>query len=370
MGHLVPPDPHNGRLSTPWFRCNSSVSWSDIRTCFWARKEYGLWFLRRFKRSQLSLLVSSASGSGGEVTTIHASPDTTIGEFKGLVLQTLRPDDDELTRKVSVVELIFGETSLPEDSDSLTLAESGVSPDAAVLAICSKRSVECCREEESSYDLHLPQRAVMLNIPDGTLEIEDFAFGHCPALVGLTISNSVTRIGTAAFASCRSLLNLTIPESVTTIEAGAFNGCSSLTRLSIPESLHEIGFGAFSGCSSLTSLTIPESVASIGAEAFSGCSSLTSLTIPESATEIGEKAFSGCSSLTSLTLPGSVGKIGSDAFAGCASLASLTISGAATHPVLRKLSACSSLADLKSAESTLWEVFLQGCPLECRVVQR
>ena len=221
------------------------------------KRVWSLWFLRRFKRSQLSLLVSSASGSGGEVTTIHASPDTTIGEFKGLVLQTLRPDDDELTRKVSVVELIFGETSLPEDSDSLTLAESGVSPDAAVLAICSKRSVECIQQVDSFYDLHVPERAVMLNIPDGTLEIEDFAFGHCPALVGLTISNSVSRIGTAAFASCRSLLNLTIPESVETIEAQAFSGCSSLTGLTLPTSVTEIGEKAFSGCSSLTSLTLP-----------------------------------------------------------------------------------------------------------------
>ena len=327
--------------------------------------------MRRFKRSQLSLLVSTASGSGGEVTTIHASPDTTIGEFKGLVLQTLRPDDDELTRKVSVVELIFGETSLPEDSDSLTLAESGVSPDAAVLAICSKRSVECCREEESSYDLHLPQRAVMLNIPDGTTEIEDFAFAGCCSIASVTIPNSVTRIGALAFGDCSLVWDLTIPERVTAREAQAFGSCSSLTGVTLPMSVTESEDQAFKRCSSLTSLSIPESVHEIGFGAFSGCSSLTSLTIPESVTEIGHKAFSGCSSLTSLTLAGSVSNIGLDAFAGCTSLASLTISGAATHPVLRKLSACSSLADLKSTESpSLWESFLKGCPLECRVVHR
>ena len=284
---------------------------------------------------------------GGEVTPIHASPETTIGEFKGLVLRTLRPDDDELTRKVSVVELILGETPLPEDSDSLTLAESGVPPDVAVLAIFSKRSVECCRKEESSYDLRVPERAVMLNIPDGTAEIEDRAFVKCKSLAGVTIPNSVTRIGKAAFANCSSILNLTIPESVT-----------------------EIRDQAFMRCSSLTSLSIPESVTGIWHRAFSDCSSLSSLTIPESVSEIGREAFAACSSLTSLTLPGSLSEIGSDAFVGCTSLASLTISGAATHHLLRKLSAGNSLADLRSTEPRLWEVFFEGCPLECRVVQR
>ena len=187
----------------------------------------------------------NAAWAGGQVTPIHASPDTTIGEFKGLVLQTLRPDDDELTRKVSVVELILGETPLPEDSDSLTLQERGVSPDAAVLAIISKRSVECLRKEDGPYDLHVPERAVMLKIPDGTTAIGDFVFVECESLAGVTIRNSVTRIGTAAFTSCRSLLNLTIPESVETIEArrrfGACLAClESFDRNAVDVSSQEV----------------------------------------------------------------------------------------------------------------------------------
>ena len=241
-------------------------------------------------------------GSGAEVTIIDASPDTTIGEFKLLVLQTLRPDDDELTRKVSVVELILGETPLPEASDALTLAESGVAPDAAVLAVFSKRSVECSGHSDSAYDLRVSNRAVMLKIPNGDTEIKPFAFAGCNSLVSVTIPNSVTQIGSLAFVDCSSLLNLTIPESVN---------------------------------------------------------------------EIGSWAFSGCSSLTSLTLPGSLSEIGLDAFTGCTSLASLTILGATTHPLLSELSACSSLEDLKSMQSAaVWEPFLNGCPLDCRVVQR
>ena len=32
--------------------------------------------------------------AGGEATTVDAAPDTTVGEFKGLVLRSLRPYDD------------------------------------------------------------------------------------------------------------------------------------------------------------------------------------------------------------------------------------------------------------------------------------
>ena len=289
----------------------------------------------------------NASGSGGEVTTIDASPDTTIGEFRSLVLQTLRPDDDELTRKVSVVELILGETPLPEDSDALTLWESGISPEAAVVAIFSKRSVVCRDSDYCSYNLEVPEREVMLKIPDGDTEIGISAFLDCHSVAGVTIPSTVTLICAAAFANCTSLLQVTIPEQVTTIEAQAFVDCRSLTELTLPTSVTEIGDRAFCGCSSLTSLNIPDSVR-----------------------EIGDRAFCGCSSLTSLTLPGSLSEIGANAFRGCASLASLTISGAATHPLLRMLSACSSLADLKRTEfRSLREDIFAGCPLECRVVQ-
>ena len=166
---------------------------------------------------------------------------------------------------------------MPEDSDSLTLAERGVSLDAAVLAVFSKRSVECCRGEESPYDLHVPERAVMLNIPDGTTEIEECAFVKCESLSDVTIPNSVTQIGTGAFAYCSSLLNLTIPESVTRIGPRAFSRCRSLTSLTLPGSVSEIGLDAFAGCSSLTSLTISGAATHPVLCKLSACSSLADL---------------------------------------------------------------------------------------------
>ena len=65
----------------------------------------------------------------GEVTLVEASGDTSVAEFKSLVYRALRPEDDELTRKLTVVDLMLGENHLAEWS--ATLAEGGVTPDSA-----------------------------------------------------------------------------------------------------------------------------------------------------------------------------------------------------------------------------------------------
>ena len=240
--------------------------------------------------------------AGGEATTVDAAPDTTVGEFKGLVLRSLRPDDDALTRRVTSVELVLGKKRLLEDT--ATLAESGVSTDTVVMAVLGKRSVKRQRREDlddkDPHDLMDPDIAVMLEIPDGTTEISFQAFAGCTAVAILTIPDSVTRIGKEAFIGCRSLTNLTMPKSITEIKDFAFADCNeigawafggSLEALTIPDSLTTIADGAFSGCSSLTKLAIAESVSKIGDWGFNGCSSLETLTIPDSVTEIGNYAL-------------------------------------------------------------------------------
>ena len=201
------------------------------------------------------------------MTTVNASLDATIGEFKDDILQTFF--DDELSRMVASVELALGEKPLLDDS--VTLADSGISEDVAVLAVLSKRTAECLCKQEAPLDLCDPNRLVLLNIPDGTTEIPVRAFRDCQSVVGVTIPKSVTKIGDGAFLKCRSLISLTMPDSLTEIGRSAFYGCSSLTSLTIPESVREIGDYSFCGCSSLASLTIPESVKRIGLGAFEGC---------------------------------------------------------------------------------------------------
>ena len=255
----------------------------------------------------IACLVRAEWLAGGEVAEVDAAPDTTIGEFKGLVLETLCPDDDELTRMVSSVELVQGKKRLLDDA--ATLAEGEVSADAGVVAVISKRIVRRRRKDDdesgdkAQFDLNDPDRPVFLEIPDGTTEIAEAAFLDCASVVSVTIPASVTKIGDRAFINCELLTSLRIPESVTEIGELAFSDCCSLTSVTIPESVTAIGRGAFSHCSSLTSLVIPSSVTVIGDRAFYGCRSLKEMMIPPSVTVVGTLLFSGCSSLTKLSLP-------------------------------------------------------------------
>lgn len=73
-------------------------------------------------------------------------------------------------------------------------------------------------EESSSYE-----------IPQGILEIGDYAFYGCTSLTDITIPDSVTSIGDFAFSYCDKLTDITIPDSVTTIGNNAFYGFGNLT---------------------------------------------------------------------------------------------------------------------------------------------
>ena len=100
--------------------------------------------------------------AGGTITMVEAAAETTVSEFKDLVIASLRADDTDFGRKVTSVELIVGGRQLLED---WTLAESDISPDTTVLAIFSRRIASRARQEDSEYNLKLPGRAVVLKIP-------------------------------------------------------------------------------------------------------------------------------------------------------------------------------------------------------------
>ena len=291
-----------------------------------------------------SLYDSSSAFAGGEVTAVDAWPTTTVGEFKRLVTEALRKDDDELLRRVTVVDLLLDERPLSDDS--ATIAECGLSNGKAVLAIFKQRCVECVRWQDAKEDLTVADNPVRLIIPDGTTEVPSLAFRACVSIQSVRIPSSVTSIGIAAFSFCTSLAHLTIPESVTSLERKAFKDCSSLAILTIPYSVTSIAEGAFCGCSSLISVSLPDSVRSIGERAFCDCGSLANLTIPETVTRIGDYAFRDCDSLRSLTIPESVASIGQEAFYGCSSLTSLKIANLVISVGDSAFSECSSLKHL------------------------
>ena len=144
-------------------------------------------------------------------------------------------------------------------------------------------------------------------IPEGTTEIESYAFFDKGALTNIVIPDSVTEIGESAFKSC-GLTSVVIPDSVTKIGDDAFSDCRALTSIKVAEDNPK--YDSRGGCNAIIetesnkllfgcqSTVIPDSVAEIGRCAFSNCCALTSIEIPTSVTEIGDFAFFGCTGLT------------------------------------------------------------------------
>ena len=78
-------------------------------------------------------------------------------------------------------------------------------------------------------------------IPQGTKEIEHFAFNECAELKSVIIPEGVTGIGVMAFRNCTNLAHIVIPNSVKKIGNFAFENCTSLEKITIPAGVQEIG---------------------------------------------------------------------------------------------------------------------------------
>lgn len=198
-------------------------------------------------------------------------------------------------------------------------------------------------------------------IPDSVTKIGNDAFSDCCALTSVVISNSVTKIGYNAFSDCQALTSIKVAEDNPKYDSrGGCNaiietesnkllfGCQSTV---IPDSVTEIGGGAFSNCCALTSIEIPTSVTEIGDCAFCGCIGLTSIVIPESVTEIGWGAFA-CCGLTNIVIPDSVTEIGKDAFKNCTGLTNVEIHSSEIEFGKRVFSDCENLKSIKVPANT------------------
>ena len=193
-------------------------------------------------------------------------------------------------------------------------------------------------------------------IPEGTTEIESYAFFDKGALTNIVIPDSVTEIGESAFKSC-GLTSVVIPDSVTKIGDDAFSDCRALTSIKVAEDNPK--YDSRGGCNAIIetesnkllfgcqSTVIPDSVAEIGRCAFSNCCALTSIEIPTSVTEIGDFAFFGCTGLTSVVIPSSVTEIGDHAFFGCTGLTNGEIHSPEIEFGIRVLCECENLKSIK-----------------------
>ena len=133
------------------------------------------------------------------------------------------------------------------------------------------------------------------------------------------IPEGTVNIEMYAFEKREELREVIIPDTVVEIETNAFKGCVNLEKVIFPDSLQIIGVGAFRDCTNLKSVVLPDSVTSILEGAFHG-TDLTEITIPKSVKTIGPSAFSGNNNLKIITILGWTRTNPFEAFGDCASI--------------------------------------------------
>ena len=119
-----------------------------------------------------------------------------------------------------------------------------------------------------------------LLLPNGLLEIGDFALHNARHLEQITIPAGVTRIGESAFEECRSLESVTFAgKALREIDDWAFYNCHTLKNITIPEGVTSIGKAAFFDCSYLKEITLPSTVQTIADNAFGQCQKVAKMTV-------------------------------------------------------------------------------------------
>ena len=117
----------------------------------------------------------SVQQMSGDVTVVAAAPDMTICELKRQ-LKGMREWTDEAMKKMTLVELVIGETKLIDDGE--TVMRAGLSEDVVLQVYFTVRSLECSKKNDAGCSLDSPFKFIfrpqvlfMINIPEGTTEI-------------------------------------------------------------------------------------------------------------------------------------------------------------------------------------------------------
>ena len=258
--------------------------------------------------------------------------------------------------------------SLKDSIDSVTGAT--VSSDAVFEAVCNAAG-----EETGSDAFEIDEHGVLteylkdeeaVTVPEGVLEIDEYAFSAKENVKKVIIPASVEYINTSAFLNCPNLSGFEV--SADNKNFYSANGilfkkdgdalflfpCGIQGDFTVPEGVKEIGDGAFFS-SSLTTLKISASVEKIGTGIIDFAENLKAINvdennkhfsaydeilfnkkqdalilvptgisgehvIPDTVKSLGEGAFYSCAKLTKITLPEGLEEIPMLAFAGCASL--------------------------------------------------
>lgn len=107
-----------------------------------------------------------------------------------------------------------------------------------------------------AHNLYLNDELVTdIVIPEGIVEIKDYAFAECKNLTSVVMPYSVAIIGKSAFSGCK-LSAVRIPDGTKKIDDNAFNNNVPLKYLTIGQSVEEIGMRAFLFCNALEHINV------------------------------------------------------------------------------------------------------------------
>ena len=166
-------------------------------------------------------------------------------------------------------------------------------------------------------------KVTVLNIPEGTLFVGDYAFANYTPFKTVTLPVSLTRIGDCAFMNCTAVATVSLYDQVTELGSYAFYGCTALKNLRLSSALTEIGGSAFEGCARITKITLPEKLSAVGSRAFAGCTAAVIPTLPKGLAFVGDGAFGGCQLPDALYIPEGLMVLGEGAFGGCTTISDM-----------------------------------------------
>jgi hypothetical protein len=166
-----------------------------------------------------------------------------------------------------------------------------------------------------------------VTIPDGVLEINEYAFSDCSGIETIHIPLSTSVLETGVFSGCNGLVSVTIDsKTIQTFSNNLFYRCYQLESIRIPTSLRYIGTYTFFECTSLNRIIIPN-IVEIGDYAFSGCSSLNTIIFNGDRPSIADHSFDNVGSNASIYYyPSTIGWTGS-AISGIVPTSLVSISG-------------------------------------------
>lgn len=201
----------------------------------------------------------------------------------------------EITIPASVTSLGEGVFEADRNLESITILSDNLDFETSdgIMYRKSTKSLVCCP---------LAKVANTLEIREGTIEIEDFAFASTTGISKIICPDSLEIIGTGAF-QLSNISEVVFNEGLLVIGEASLYGLDDLISVHIPSTVVTIEQHAFYTCQNLVELTFADNshLKTIGREAFSSTAIGEAVEIPASVTEMGIGVFQNCKSLKTVT---------------------------------------------------------------------